>query len=249
MNKVVVTRPVDQAEKWLKAINEAGFESVLLPFIQTQKLNLPVTSARNLSLYDAVMLVSASAVKHFSNAIQTLLCGNQLPRFWVTGPGTAQALIEIGVPSRYIDYPDPLTASLDSKGLWQCVQAQLASTQSVLIVRGQHSQTKATGNLWLEQQIQASGISTHTLVVYERQSPSWTPEQHIMAQNLLTQPVIWLLTSSEAIDLAPNLNFIGQKALVTHEKIAKTATLKGFLVQSIVHPSIEKVIAGLKSIT
>ena len=40
MNKVVVTRPVDQAEKWLKAINEAGFESVLLPFIQTQKLKI-----------------------------------------------------------------------------------------------------------------------------------------------------------------------------------------------------------------
>ena len=56
MNKVVVTRPVDQAGKWLKAINEAGFESVLLPFIQTQKLDLPVTSTRNLSLYDACYL-------------------------------------------------------------------------------------------------------------------------------------------------------------------------------------------------
>ena len=163
MNKVVVTRPVDQAGKWLKAINEAGFEPILLPFVQTQKLDLPVTSTHNLALYDAVMLVSASAVKHFSNAIQTILYGNQLPRFWVTGPGTAQALIEMGVPSRYIDYPDPLNDSLDSKGLWQCVQAQLATIQSVLIVRGQHSQTKATGNLWLQQQIQAKPLSGPSL--------------------------------------------------------------------------------------
>jgi uroporphyrinogen-III synthase len=248
MRKVIVTRPTDQAASWLEALSEAGFNTIALPFIETQGLELPANAKAIWETSDAVMLVSANAVKYFSSLIKDYKRHHKLPRFWVTGPGTAKALIDLGVSELLIDYPDPDHSSLDSKGLWKLVHPQLDWVKTVLLVRGRHFQTHHTGNPWLEQQLQAKGVHTHTLVVYERKSPTWTQEQQLVAQKMLQQPVIWLLSSSEAIELAPELNFQGQLALVTHEKIAKTAQKKGFFVQSIVHPSIEKVIAGLKSI-
>lgn len=248
MRKVIVTRPTDQAHSWLEALSKAGFDTIALPFLETQDLELPANAKAIWETSDAVMLVSANAVKHFSCLIKDYKLLSKMPRFWVTGPGTAKALRELGVSDHLIDYPDPNTSTLDSKGLWKLVHTQLKSIKTVLMVRGRHFKTHHTGNPWLEQQLQSKGINTHTVVVYERKSPTWTQEQLLLAQNLLKQPVIWLLSSSEAIELAPELNFQGQMALVTHEKIAKTAEKKGFFVQSIVHPSIEKVIAGLKSI-
>lgn len=248
MRKVIVTRPTDQAQSWLEALSKAGFNTIALPFIETQGLELPASAKAFWQASDAVMLVSANAVQHFSCLIKDDKLRAKMPRFWVTGPGTANALKSLGVSDNLIDYPDLDHSTLDSKGLWQLVHTQLDSIKTVLLVRGRHFQTHNTGNPWLEQQLQAKGINTHTVVVYERKSPTWTQEQQLLAQNLLQQPVIWLLSSSEAIELAPELNFQGQMALVTHEKIAKTAEKKGFFVQSIVHPSIEKVIAGLKSI-
>lgn len=248
MRKIIVTRPTDQAKSWLEALSKAGFDTIALPFIETQALELPNNAQSILANSDAVMLVSANAVKYCSSLIKDYKLHQKWPRFWVTGPGTAKALIDLGVSDHLIDYPDPDHSSLDSKGLWKLVHTQLDSIKSVLFVRGRHFQTHHTGNPWLEQQLQAKGINTQTIVVYERKSPTWTQEQQLLAQKMLQQPVIWLLSSSEAIELAPELNFQGQVALVTHEKIAKTAEKKGFFVQSIIHPSIEKVIAGLKSI-
>lgn len=248
MRKVIVTRPTDQAQSWLEALSKAGLDTIALPFIETQGLELPANAKAIWETSDAVMLVSANAVKYCSSLIKDDRRQHKLPRFWVTGPGTAQALINLGVSDHLIDYPDPNSSTLDSKGLWKLVHTQLNWVKSVLLVRGRHFQTHNTGNPWLEQQLQAKDVKTHTLLVYERKSPTWTQEQQLIAQKMLQQPVVWLLSSSEAIELAPELNFQGQIALVTHEKIAKTAEKKGFFVQSIVHPSIEKIIAGLKSI-
>lgn len=248
MRKVIVTRPTDQAQSWLEALTKAGFDTIALPFIETQGIELPANAKAIWETSDAVMLVSANAVQHFSSFIKDYKLRAKMPRFWVTGPGTAKALRQLGVSDHLIDYPDPNTSTLDSKGLWKLVHTQLESIKTVLLVRGRHFQTHHTGNPWLDEQLQNKGVKTHTVVVYERKGPSWTQEQQLIAQNLLKQPVIWLLSSSEAIELAPELNFQGQIALVTHEKIAKTAEKKGFFIQSIVQPSIEKVIAGLKSI-
>lgn len=245
--KVVVTRPADQSSGWIQALTKAGFETVGLPFIETRALALDSNFKNWLQQADAVMLVSASAVNHARTLIQNLLENQKKTRFWVTGSGTAKSLLDLGVDVDHIDYPDADLSTLDSKGLLHKVQPQLSQVRHVLFIRGRHYLTHHTGNPWLEQQLNNKGIKTQTLLVYERKSPVWTSEEKALAQHLLQSPAVWLLTSSEAIELAPDLNFQGQKALVTHEKIAKAAEKKGFLVQAMVAPQTEKVIQGLQS--
>jgi uroporphyrinogen-III synthase len=58
------------------------------------------------------------------------------PRFWATGPGTRQALIEAGVAANAIDVPNADSAQFDSEALWQVVSPSLKKQAPVLIVRG-----------------------------------------------------------------------------------------------------------------
>jgi uroporphyrinogen-III synthase len=58
------------------------------------------------------------------------------PRYWATGPGTRQALIDAGVAANCIDAPTADSAQFDSEALWQVVHPTLTKQAPVLIVRG-----------------------------------------------------------------------------------------------------------------
>jgi uroporphyrinogen-III synthase len=82
--------------------------------------------------WQAVMFVSAQAVRMFF-AQRPMQAG---PRFWATGPGTRQALIEAGIAANCIDAPSADSAQFDSEALWQVVSPSLKKQVPVLIVRG-----------------------------------------------------------------------------------------------------------------
>jgi len=133
--RVIVTRPETDAQAWLDAIQKAGHEAVYLPLIEIG----PAPDAQALDLawqqwprWQAVMFVSAQAVRMFF-AQRPMQAG---PRFWATGPGTRQALIEAGVAANAIDAPSADFAQFDSEALWQVVSPSLKKQAPVLIVRG-----------------------------------------------------------------------------------------------------------------
>ena len=133
--RVIVTRPETDAQAWLDAIQKAGHEAVYLPLIEIGPA--PDTQAVDLAWqqwprWQAVMFVSAQAVRMFF-AQRPMQAG---PRFWATGPGTRQALIEAGVAANAIDAPNADSAQFDSEALWQVVSPSLKKQAPVLIVRG-----------------------------------------------------------------------------------------------------------------
>jgi uroporphyrinogen-III synthase len=133
--RVIVTRPETDAQAWLDAIQKAGFEAVYLPLIKIG----PAPDAQAVDLawqqwprWQAVMFVSAQAVRMFFTQ-RPMQPG---PRYWATGPGTRQALIEAGVAANAIDAPNADSAQFDSEALWQVVSPSLKKQVPVLILRG-----------------------------------------------------------------------------------------------------------------
>ena len=152
--RVIVTRPETDAQAWLTAIQKAGYEAVYLPLIEIG----PAPDAHAVDLawqqwsrWQAVMFVSAQAVRMFfaqrphqvpletKQSLQDstyVLEQSAGPRYWATGPGTRQALLDAGVAANCIDAPDVDCAQFDSEALWQVVQPTLTKQAPVLIVRG-----------------------------------------------------------------------------------------------------------------
>ena len=152
--RVIVTRPETDAQAWLDAIQKAGHEALYLPLIEIGPA--PDTQAVDVAWqewqrWQALMFVSAQAVRMFfaqrshpvpletnqSSQYSIDILGQSLgPRYWATGPGTRQALIEAGVAIEHIDAPSADAAQFDSEALWLVVSPTLKKHAPVLIVRG-----------------------------------------------------------------------------------------------------------------
>lgn len=263
---LIVTRPAQQADAWLAALQAAGHATTLLPLIEVSQADqvsdmaawqAALTSAEP---WHALMFVSGNAVEHFFrkneplallkpalNAIDLIVKTPSL-RCWATGPGTVAALRASGVPEGSIDAPAPEAAAFDSEALWQCVKQQIEPTSRVLIVRGRDVGTPDSSRDWLAQQIQARGGSPSHLVVYERRAPRLSAEQMALCQAWLRDGSLWLLSSSQALQHLPQaLDVTRAICICTHERIAQAATARGFAVVCRSRGSVRDVIASIKS--
>ena len=224
--RVIVTRPETDAQAWLDAIQKAGHEAVYLPLIEIGPA--PDTQAVDLAWqqwprWQAVMFVSAQAVRMFF-AQRPMQAG---PRFWATGPGTRQALIEAGVAANAIDAPNADSAQFDSEALWQVVSPSLKKQVPVLIVRGNedaldsnptltanaHANANANSNPsnnqpvnpqgvgrdWVAQQIIHAGASVEFVVAYSRRPPHWSATQLEIAKQAASDGSVWCFSSSQAV--------------------------------------------------
>jgi len=224
--RVIVTRPETDAQAWLDAIQKAGHEAVYLPLIEIGPA--PDTQAVDLAWqqwprWQAVMFVSAQAVRMFF-AQRPMQAG---PRFWATGPGTRQALIEAGVAANAIDVPNADSAQFDSEALWQVVSPSLKKQVPILIVRGNedaldsnptltanaHANANANSNPsnnqpvnpqgvgrdWLAQQIIQAGASVEFVVAYSRRPPQWSAPQLEIAKQAAFDGSVWCFSSSQAV--------------------------------------------------
>lgn len=165
--KVIVTRPLLEANAWVKELREKNIDAVALPLIQISAVSNTTDIQQAwtyLHQYHSVMFVSRNAVRYFFglnnslddveyrkfaidnivNKFNEFNKSNKLNRlrFWVTGPGSRYALIEHGVPADAIDAPAPDAAQFDSEALWHRVQSQVNAGYKVLIVRGSSSEAK-----------------------------------------------------------------------------------------------------------
>ena len=288
--RVIVTRPETDAQAWLDAIQKAGHEAVYLPLIEigpapdTQALDL---AWQQWQRWQAVMFVSAQAVRMFfaqrshpvlfetkqSSQDSIDVWGQSLgPRYWATGPGTRQALIEAGVATDRIDAPSADAAQFDSEALWQVVSPSLKKNAPVLIVRGsedasennapttehlkpsdnQPANPQGVGRDWLAQQIIEAGASVEFVVAYSRRPPQWSAQQLDIAKKAASDNSVWCFSSSQAVlhlqAQLPDVRWQQARCVATHARIAQTARDVGFVHVVQTRPVLSDVLASLESL-
>ena len=265
--RVVITRPVGDAQAWVDALQAAGHDALALPLIEVgpAKQVQPVMQAwAQWSNFQAVMFVSAQAVRYFFEHQPVSPNWVDGPRCWATGPGTHKALLQAGVPGACIDSPAADAVQFDSEALWQRVSAQVQAAKPVLIVRGHDVKVDAnscvessaasvgTGRDWLAQQLQAAGASAQFVVAYERRAPVWSAEQKAQACEAATDGSVWCFSSSQAIEhlaqTLPAQSWVKARCIATHPRIAQTAQALGFGEIHMSKPSLADLLVSLESL-
>ena len=284
MDRVIVTRPAAEADHWVQALRASGWQAVALPLIDiTEPADPSAQTAlaqhrRHWWQADALMFVSAAAVRHFfardvaASPAQHLLT----TRFWAPGPGTARvlalALAGLGLSADLIDTPPADAAQFDSEHLWPVVAAQLHAGARVLMVRGhspalddlrnipryiprgtqQNAALPGTGRDWLIQRCEAADARVEACVAYERRAPVLSVAEQALIQQASGVGQLWLFSSSEALTnlqaLAPGRDWSAATALATHPRIAAGARAAGFGRVIESRPALPDVVSALKSL-
>jgi len=254
--RVLVTRPLAEAQRWTEDLRARGVLAESLPLIEIAPLDdLSALRAawQQVPGHAAVMFVSANAVQHFMAqrpADQVLQA-----QAWSTGPGTESALQATGWPSALIRSPAHDAPAFDSEALWSLVQqdAHTWSGRSVLIVRGADAQGQMAGRDWLALQLEGAGLQVKQCVAYVRRAPVPAEPQIHLAREALRDGSWWLFSSAEA---AQNLaNWLpGQigpqaRALATHPRIAERLRQQGWGRVEVVPATLEGQVASIECLS
>ena len=256
--RIIVTRPAPDAERWAAQLRERGLHAEALPLLEITGADdsAPLQAAWNrLSDFAALMFVSGNAVKHFFAARPALAAAlpEQL-RLMAPGPGTARVLQAQGVPLAQIDTPAKEASQFDSEALWQVVGARAWAGRRVLMVRGQSGaavDAAAPGRQWLTAQFQAAGAVVDFVVVYQRRVPHFSAEQLQRMQDSRLDGSLWLLSSAEGLDSLPRLptgDWSQARAIATHPRIAEAARDAGWGVVIESRPSVDDIVASIESL-
>ncbi|MDM0104795.1 uroporphyrinogen-III synthase [Variovorax sp. J22R24] len=250
--RVIVTRPVREAARWVDDLRAAGLDAVALPLIAIEPLEDPKAlhaAWQRLADYHALMFVSAASAEHFFRGIDAAAVASS--RCWGTGPGTTRGLREAGVPMSAIDAPTADAPQFDSEALWALVRPQVRPGTRVLIVRGGDASGRVAGRDWLAREIAAAGGACDEVAAYRRLAPTFGQAEHRLATDAAAGGAVWLFSSSEAIAnlcrSMPGTRWNSARAVVTHERIADAAHAAGFGSVRVSSPSLMALVASIES--
>lgn len=257
--RVIVTRPEREAQRWVAWLQARGVDAASLPLIEIRPPldALPLRRAwQRLDQFAAVMFVSANAVAAFFREQEAAAVppwkAAGVTRAWATGPGTAGALADAGVPPSAIDAPPPDAPQFDSEALWRQVAGQVRPGHRVLLVRGAGAGGQPAGRDWLAAQLQQAGAEVEVVAAYVRGVPAWNPAQLAVARQAAQRNELWMFSSSEAVanlaGLLPGQDWSRARAVATHERIAQAARDAGFGVVYLSRPGLDDVARTLESI-
>jgi len=261
--RVIVTRPLREAQGWVREFSAAGLSAVALPLIDIRPVDdpAPVQRAwRQLADYVGVMFVSANAVDGFFASkppSSPSFCAHEAvkTRAWATGPGTAAALQRAGVAAECLDAPPLDAAQFDSEALWQRVGATVQPGQRVLIVRGSDGQNdsavQGVGRDWFAKRVGEAGAAVDFVVSYQRARPHLDAAQLQLARAAAADGSVWLFSSSEALAhllaCLPGQDWRAARAVATHARIAAAARQAGFGVVHESRPALSDIRASIES--
>jgi len=262
--RVIVTRPLQEAGKWVDALRESGYDAVALPLIGVAAAPDPQavrTAWARVPTFDAVMFVSGNAVAHFfalkPMQAPVFVAGAAIKtRAFVTGPGSFSALLHAGAEPGCIDAPDRDAGQFDSEALWAVVRHRVRPGYRVLVVRGAGSAggsgDEGSGRDWFASQVLAAGGQVEFVVAYQRERPVLSDAQRILANQAAQDGSVWLFSSSEAIGnlqaVCPGQSWQHASAVVTHPRIAQAAREAGFAVVCESRPALAHLMASIESL-
>jgi uroporphyrinogen-III synthase len=254
--RVWVTRAPEDAQAWILGLNDMGFDAQPMPLMAmgpAPDQHALRSSWEHLDQYQAVMFVSANAVRYFWQAKPD----SPVPppwgvlRAWVTGHGSQDALLKVGMPLHAIDAPPWDAVQLDSEALWSVVASQVNAGLRVLVVRGCDAQGLVTGRDWLVTQLQAAGAQVDQIAAYQRKKPVLSQAQLAAARQSVEMGAVWLFSNSEAIsnlkEALPDQDWQGAKAVATHPRIGTNAKQAGWGSVAITQPALQAVASSIKS--
>lgn len=246
---LLVTRPRPQCSAWLARLAALGVEAAALPLIDILPASdpTPVRAAwAALAAADLAVFVSPNAVEQFF----ALAGGAAWPEFTLAacvGPGSAQALIDHGVPPAHIVQPAADAASLDSEHLWHQLQPRRAwAGARALLLRGDG------GREWLAERLVEAGASVEAVTAYHRAEPRFSVAEQALLDAVLARPqgFVWLFSSAEAVGhliaQCGGRELAGQRAIATHARIADAALTAGLAPVVLARPDPEAVAQALK---
>lgn len=261
---VIVTRPAQDADRWVQSLQARGLRVEALPLIEIAAL--PPSDAlaeawKDMHAYAALMFVSGNAVQAFfaSNQAPALIrraqkatnsIADQVPRFLAPGPGTVAALRQAGVPGALIDAPAKDAGQFDSEALWAVIDGRNWQGLRVLIVRGQsagNGEPAGAGRDWLAQQLLDAGARVDVVAVYQRRKPAFSAAQLLRIEAAARDGSVWLLSSSEALANLPAQDWSRARAVTTHPRIAEAARAAGWGVVVQSRPELGDIVASIES--
>lgn len=234
---VLVTRPARQAAGLVAQLATLGAKPIVFPAIVILPPSDPAPLARAhaaLRTYDAAIFVSANAAEYGAPGAWPA----QVTAF-ATGPGSAGALVAVGVTN--VRIPE---TTFDSDGLLALPDLTQVQGKRIAIFRGEGGRDQ------LGQALRARGAHVDYVDCYRRARPESGAEG--LAEALRAGRVhVLTLTSSEGLDnlcavLAPDASAIMRRlpAFAPHPRIAGHARSLGFT--AIVTPSGDAgLVAGL----
>lgn len=248
---MLVTRPQPQADEWVARLRGAGFAAEALPLLHIAAVEpAPLRAAWSdvaRAAVDALVFVSPNAVSHFFAARPEGTTWPARVLAAAPGPGTAQALVEAGVPAECVLQPAPEAERFDSESLWERMGMLSWAGRRVLVLRGEG------GRDWLAQRLQEQGARVEFLQTYGRGAPRPGPAEEALLREALARPegFVWLFSSSEAVGYLPALAGAGAdwsraRALASHPRIAQAARDIGFVRIEAVSPAFDAVCAALE---
>jgi len=258
MTQVVVTRPEQDASAWVDSLNEAGFKTIRFPLLALTDFLTNQTALEALVLLkrsQAVMFVSANAVRFLAQALRhqpDWVDHFQIARAWCTGPGTAAALAQCGIPLGQIDQPSAQARQLDSEALWEVVASQVVQGMNVLFVRGADESGAVAGRDWLALALEQANIKVSAIAAYQRTPAQLTEAQKAQVQQYIADGAIWVFSSSAALQAlvaqCPQVDWSIAKATVTHPRMADLAQKMGWGAVAIAPPGLSSLQASIKSL-
>ncbi len=171
MKSVLVTRPKDQAESFVKKLEEYGLISVVFPTIEIR----PVSGWQvpDLTLFDGVFFTSPNSVSFFMERLlkesPDELRNLQKLKVWAVGKTTSSDLAAHGVTTQ------PVPKISDAVTLMEEIDADTISERSFLFLRGSLS----LGTI--PEVINKRGGKCTELTVYENLPPSLEESTKIKA--------------------------------------------------------------------
>lgn len=251
--RLIVTRPIAQAEPAVAELRALGVDAHALPLIGIEALTqsspgevgakspaVPAALRRcwaTLAERRLVMFVSANAVACFFAAAGGALWPPQTLA-GSTGPGTTAALLAAGVPPACVREPGPEAGRLDSEALWQRLRSLDWRGSKVLIVRGEG------GRDWLAETLRAAGAQVEHVAAYRRTLPRLSPSEAALLAAAEADPAghAWHFSSSEAAHnlpkLAPAGGWRASFAFATHPRIGEAARAIGFVHLQVLAPGL-----------
>lgn len=222
--RVLVTRPYDQAQDLLTAIESSGGVPIHWPATRIERVDDPQSARealRRLQAGDRIVFVSANAVRHGWPLVNAAADTAALQLFAV-GPGTAQALLAAGAAE--VAHP---AARFDSDGLLELPGLSAASVlgRTVVIVRG------VGGREHLNATLTARGATVLYAEVYRRSAGTVTLDDVLAGCRV---DVVTALSADALVRLARSATngcawLLGCDLVVPSPRLVEEAHAAGFV--------------------
>lgn len=162
--RVLITRPIHQAQNLITQIQNFGGVAVHFPTLEiapTKNIKNVELIIKNLNQYDFAIFISPNSVFHIAKSIQHIgIAWPENCKILATGPGTVLALTQCNLPCH-----DSPKKDFSSKGLLNLAMLKNIEQKKTLIIKGEG------GRSYLARGLKARGARVDNLSIYKRQQP------------------------------------------------------------------------------